>query len=165
MDLFRVLCNGVMALSVSSFAGWLYSAHPSDVSRVAIKAMDMVGPIVTPRAKEPPMDIVRLPPPNSQALPNLAPSAKSATLAPTTQPATPNTKPAGKASQRQRPHPNARHRSRSSNRTNPKSPRQQRTGALQLSMTDRCRARRWIPVKKRRLTARSTSTRRQQGKG
>jgi len=96
MDLFRVLCNGVMALSVSSFAGWLYSAHPSDVSRVAIKAMDMVGPIVTPRAKEPPMDIVRLPPPNSQALPNLAPSAKSATLAPTTQPATPNTKPAGK---------------------------------------------------------------------
>jgi hypothetical protein len=35
------------------------------------------------------------------------------------------------------PRPNARHRSRSSNRTNPKSPWQQRTGALQLSMTDR----------------------------
>jgi hypothetical protein len=97
MDLFRVLCNGVMALSVSSFAGWLYSAHPSDVSRVAIKAMDMVGPIVTPRAKKPPVDIVRLPPPNSQALPNLAPSAKSATLASTRQPPKPNTKPAGKA--------------------------------------------------------------------
>ena len=97
MDLFRVLCNGVMALSVSSFAGWLYSAHPSDVSRVAIKAMDMVGPIVTPRAKEPPMDIVRLPPSNSQALPNLAPSAKSATLAPTAQPAKSITKPARKA--------------------------------------------------------------------
>ena len=97
MDLFRVLCNGVMALSVSSFAGWLYSAHPSDVSRVALKAMDMVGPIVTLRAKEPPVDIVRLPPPNSQALPNLAPSAKSATLASTKQPAKPNTTPAGKA--------------------------------------------------------------------
>ena len=97
MDLFRVLCNGVMALSVSSFAGWLYSAHPSDVSRVAIKAMDMVGPIVTPRAKKPPVDIVRLPPPNSQALPNPARSAKSATLASTTQPAKPITKPARKA--------------------------------------------------------------------
>ena len=97
MDLFRVLCNGVMALSVSSFAGWLYSAHPSDISRVAIKAMDMVGPIVTPRAKEPPVDIVRLPPPNSQALPNLAPSAKFATLASTTQPAKSITKPAIKA--------------------------------------------------------------------
>ena len=97
MDLFRVLCNGVMALSVSSFAGWLYTAHPSDVSRVAIKAMDMVGPVVTPRAKKPPVDIVRLPPPNSQALPNLAPSAKSATLAPTTQPAKPITKPARKS--------------------------------------------------------------------
>ena len=97
MDLFRVLCNGVMALSVSSFAGWLYSAHPSDVSRVAIKAMDMVGPIVTPRAKKPPVDIVRLPPPNSQALPNPARSAKSATLASSTQPAKPITKPARKA--------------------------------------------------------------------
>ena len=95
MDLFRVLCNGVLALSVCSFAGWLYSAHPSDVSRVAIKAMDMVGPIITPRAKEPRVDIVRLPPSNPQALPNLAPSAKSATLASTRQPATPNTKPAG----------------------------------------------------------------------
>jgi hypothetical protein len=97
MDLFRVLCNGVMALSVSSFAGWLYSAHPSDVSRVAIKAMDMVVPIVTPRAKEPRVDIVRLPPSNPQALPNLAPSAKSATLGPITQPAKPITKPARKS--------------------------------------------------------------------
>ena len=97
MDLFRVLCNGVLALSVCSFAGWLYSAHPSDVSRVAIKAMDMVVPIVTPRAKEPRVDIDRLPPSNPQALPNLAPSAKSATLAPTTQPAKLITKPARKA--------------------------------------------------------------------
>jgi len=97
MDLFRVLCNGVLALSVCSFAGWLYSAHPSDISRVATKAMDMVGPIITPRAKEPRVDIVRLPPSNPQALPNLAPSAKSATLAPTTQPAKPITKPARKS--------------------------------------------------------------------
>jgi len=97
MDLFRVLCNGVMALSVSSFAGWLYSAHPSDISRVATKAMDMVGPIITPRAKEPRVDIVRLPPSNPQALPNLAPSAKSATLGPITQPAKPITKPARKS--------------------------------------------------------------------
>jgi len=95
MDLFRVLCNGVMALSVSSFAGWLYSAHPSDVSRVAIKATDMVGPIITPRAKEPRVNIVRLPPLTPLALPNLAPSAK--TLAPTTQPAKPITKPARKS--------------------------------------------------------------------
>jgi len=97
MDLFRVLCNGVLALSVCSFAGWLYSAHPSDISRVATKAMDMVGPIISPRAKEPRVDIVRLPPSNPQALPNLAPSAKSATLAPTTQPAKPITKPARKS--------------------------------------------------------------------
>ena len=95
MDLFRVLCNGVLALSVCSFAGWLYSAHPSDISRVATKAMDMVGPIITPRAKEPRVDIVRLPPLKPQALPNLAPSAK--TLAPTTQPAKPITKPARKS--------------------------------------------------------------------
>jgi hypothetical protein len=94
MDLFRVLCNGVMALSVSSFAGWLYSAHPSDVSRVAIKAMDMVGPIITLR-EQAAVNIVRLPPLKPQALPNLAPSAK--TLAPTTQPAKPITKPARKS--------------------------------------------------------------------
>ena len=97
MGLFRMLCSGVMALSLGSFAGWLYSAHPSDVSRVAIKAMNMVGPIVTPRAKEPPVEVISLPPSNSQALPNPAPSAKSATPAPTTQPAKPITKPARKA--------------------------------------------------------------------
>ena len=37
------------------------------------------------------MEVVNLPPSNSQALPNPAPSAKSATPAPTTQPAKPIT--------------------------------------------------------------------------
>ena len=49
----RMVCNGVMALSVGTLAGWLYSARPADVAAVTAKLMNMVGPIVTPRVKEP----------------------------------------------------------------------------------------------------------------
>jgi hypothetical protein len=92
----RVLCNGVMALSVGSFAGWLYSAHPSDVSRLATRVMDVVGPVVTPRTKEPPVEVVRQTTPGSQAPADAAPPAKTAVPAPAAQPAKRITKPTRK---------------------------------------------------------------------
>jgi hypothetical protein len=93
----RVLCNGVMALSVGSFAGWLYCAHPSDVSRLATRVMDVAGPIVTPRMKEPPAEVARQTTPSSQAPPDAAPPAKTATPTPAAQPAKPVAKPTRKA--------------------------------------------------------------------
>src|SRR5437764_884313 len=50
---FRMVCNGVMALAVGSLAGWLYPAHPAGVADASAKLMNFVGPIVTPRVKEP----------------------------------------------------------------------------------------------------------------
>jgi hypothetical protein len=95
---FRMVCNGVMALSVGGFAGWLYTAHPADVAHASAKLMNFVGPIVTPRAKDPAATVASKTEPTAAAPASTvaAPSAKSATPAPVTQPvkaATPVAKP------------------------------------------------------------------------